>query len=176
MSQQRFFASLTHQPHHHAYNRPSRLSITFTGEGRTKQSFKAECDINNILKRFGSTGILPEPNKDRARFLDATGYDYQEAMQTIAQARSLFEELPAETRYRFENDPAKLLDFVHDPANVDESVALGLLDADRLPESLRKPPTPAQGATPSPGASQAPSQAVSAPSTPPSAGQGGKGA
>ena len=33
-----------------------------SGLSRTKQSFKNECDVNNILKNYNKTGILPEGN------------------------------------------------------------------------------------------------------------------
>ena len=150
MSQQRFFATLdstinhgshgdTAQPFFYTtYNRPSRLRITFVGPGRTKQSFKAECDINNIMKRYQQSGVIQHLKEGEPQFVDATGYDYQSAMQIVAQARSMFEQLPAHTRARFENNPAKLLDFAHDPANIQEAVQMGLVDPKRLPEALQR--------------------------------------
>lgn len=95
--------------------------------GRTKQSFKAECDINTIIARFLKTGILDFTSKNQPRYGDTTGMEYTAACQTVAAAKSLFNELPAALRARFENEPAKFLDFVQDKRNADEARALGLL-------------------------------------------------
>lgn len=96
------------------------------GSGRTRQSFKEECDINNIMARFSRTGVLDFVNRLEPRYGDVTGLDYQQAMDVVATARSMFEDLPSALRARFENDPAQLLDFMADPANRDEAVKLGL--------------------------------------------------
>lgn len=92
-----------------------------------QQSFKDECDINTILERFGVTGELPT-----ARAVPQYGdfsqvVDYQTAMNSVRASQEAFMELPAKIRARFENDPAKLLDFLGDEANRDEAVALGLV-------------------------------------------------
>lgn len=98
------------------------------GEGRTKQQFKDECDINVIMKRYQNTGVLENVRDARnARFADVTSYDFQNAMDILADARTAFEELPASIRDRFNNDPAELLDFVHDKDNQEEAADLGLL-------------------------------------------------
>ena len=114
-----------------------------TGLSRTKQAFKNECDVNNILKNYNKTGILPEGNPGDYRDLDGT--DYQEYMQTVASANSMFEELPSALRKRFKNDPAQLLSFVHDDKNVDEAHKLGLLRDDyQPPEIMISPPQTAE--------------------------------
>lgn len=118
-----------------AYGPHQRCSIAFDlDEGMTKQEFKDECDINIIMKRYEKTGVLEFVNKNEPQYVDVTGQDFQDAMQLIADARTLFEELPASVRLRFDNDPAKLLDFVHDDSNQAEAAALGLLS----PEGLQR--------------------------------------
>lgn len=109
------------------YSRKHSVQLTCTTKGRTKQSFKAECDINSIVSRFLRTGILDFAQKNQPRYGDTTGCEYQSAMQTVATARSLFNDLPAALRSRFENEPAKFLDFVQDDRNREEALALGLL-------------------------------------------------
>jgi len=146
-----------------------RHAITFPSQGRTKQEFAAECDINNIMSRYLKTGIIDHVRDSAPQFLDASPLEFQEAMQIVAQAETLFEELPSSIRERFENDATKLLEFVHDPANIAESVTMGFLDPTRLLPS-------ATGATTSPYAPE-PAAGVSDPTaTPANAGTGGKGA
>ena len=112
-----------------AYSPHVRVSFETTGLSRTKQSFKNECDVNNILKNYNKTGVMPE-NFNPGEYRDLDGTDYQEYMQTVASANSMFEELPSALRKRFKNDPAQLLSFVHDDKNVDEAHKLGLLRDD----------------------------------------------
>lgn len=123
-----------------AYGKKIKVRIFFTGEGRTKQSFKAECDINTIIDRYLKTGVMEFTQKNEPRYGDVTGLDYQNAMQIVAGAKSLFNELPAHVRDRFDNEPALFLDFVQDPANTDEARELGLL------KPLPPPETPARRA------------------------------
>lgn len=110
-----------------AYSPKTRVQLTCTGPGRTKQSFKDECDINTIIRRFLRTGVLDFAQKHEPRYGDCTGVEYQAAMQTVAAAKSLFNDLPAALRARFENEPAKFLEFVQDERNAEEARELGLL-------------------------------------------------
>jgi phage internal scaffolding protein len=112
-----------------AYSPQVRVTFSTSGLSRTKQSFKAECDVNNILRNYNKTGIMPE-NFNPGEYRDVDGIDYQESMQMVASANSMFEELPSALRKRFKNDPAQLLSFVHDDANLDEAHKLGLLRED----------------------------------------------
>lgn len=96
---------------------------------RTKQSFLAECDINNILKQFKATGIVTHINAQRAqgRYEDLpASTDFQEALNTVMAAEAAFASLPSLVRERFGNDPERFLAFVGDPKNADELVKLGL--------------------------------------------------
>lgn len=129
-----------------AYSPKSRIQTDVSGPSLTKQSFKDECDINHILKRFLKTGILDFTNKNQARYGDTTGMEYTQAMQTVAAAKSLFNELPAPLRARFENEPAKFLDFVQDDKNRDEARELGLLKPEAASEDTPATP-PATTAT-----------------------------
>lgn len=162
--------SLQHHPFIRDYYTPRiRSGISFAAVGRTKQEFAQECDINNIMSRYLKTGIIDHVRDSNPQFLDATPIEFQEAMQLVAQAETLFEELPSSIRNRFENDATKLLEFVHDPANIAESVAMGFLDPSKLP-------TPNEAQTAPLGASQTAAGASGPTATPPTAGTGGKGA
>lgn len=109
-----------------AYSPKLRVTLE-TGPGLTKQSHRDECDINVIMKRYEKSGVMPDFGGREGRYLDCTGIEFREAMDILAKGKSVFHELPAHVRARFENDPAKMLDFVHDEANREEALAMGLL-------------------------------------------------
>lgn len=108
-------------------NDPSFKVTVKTGKGRTKQSFKDECNINNIMKKFQTTGQLPEMIKSNPRYGDfSEPLTYQEAQNVVVMANEQFANLSAKVRERFGNDPQKFLEFCHDPENGIEMVKLGL--------------------------------------------------
>lgn len=107
-----------------------------TGEldvGRTQQEFAEETDINEIVRRFGLTGQLPDSPRlpQYGDFTDVT--DFSSAMLAVRKAEEGFMELPAELRARFANDPQRLMEFLADEANRDEAVKLGLVNAEVKP-------------------------------------------
>lgn len=99
-----------------------------TGPSMTQQSFRNECNINNIMRKALNSGMLPR--KRGGYFGDVSGLqmDYHEASNFILEANAQFLALPADLRARFDNDPAKVITFVNDPANAAEAVSLGLLN------------------------------------------------
>lgn len=95
---------------------------------RTKQSFKDECDVNNIMKRYQRDGVIAHRNEFEGNYGDfMTSEDYHSAMTQIAKAQQMFEALPSTIRNRFNNDPSEYLEFVHDENNKDEMIKLGLM-------------------------------------------------
>jgi len=107
------------------------VGLRFEGEGRTKQSFKKECDINEIVRRFGITGKLPQSIR-APTYADYSGVsDFREALEALSLAEEAFMTMPATVRSRFENDPGQFVDFCSDPNNREEALKLGLID---LPE------------------------------------------
>ena len=110
-----------------SHNTPrKRVQIKFPKKGKTKQSFKESCDINKIIAKYDRTGALSHMNNTPAEYGYATSQDFSEAMRTVIEAQTSFEQLPDEIRKRFADNPAAFLDFVHDPANKDEGAQLGL--------------------------------------------------
>lgn len=93
---------------------------------RTKQSFKDECDINNIMNRYIKTGEISHLNSTNPEYGFAPDFDFSEAMEMVQRAQDLFDELPANIRERFDNDPGEFMAFCEDPANGPEAAALGL--------------------------------------------------
>lgn len=115
-------------PYNYDTNKASdETGISCPDEGLVKQSFKDECDINVILKRFGIGYQLPQdPRIPQSG--DFTGItDFHSAMNQVRQAQEAFMELPANIRSRFNNDPGEYVDFCTNEANKDELRKLGLL-------------------------------------------------
>lgn len=101
----------------------------FKPKTRTKQSFKAECDINNILQQYSATGMIKHIRNEQPRYADLPDdVDFQSAMNTVIQAESAFASLPSKIRNRFHNDPQEFLAFMADPKNKDEAIELGLVN------------------------------------------------
>lgn len=95
----------------------------------TKQSFKDECDINNIVKKHKATGLITHLNERSAQYGDVSNVaDYTEAMNIVVAAREAFEVLPATLRKRFNNDPVEYLAFVENPENHAEAIKLGMMN------------------------------------------------
>ena len=93
-----------------------------------QQHFRDETDINNILRQFNITGLLPE-NPLSPRYGDFTGIkDYHSALNAVNDAEDGFMALPADLRATFGNDPEQLINFLDNPANKDQAIALGLID------------------------------------------------
>jgi len=105
-----------------------------------QQHFKDECDINNILRQFNVTGLLPESTLS-PRYGDFTGIvDYHSALNQVIAAEDEFMRLPAQTRARFNNDPAQLIDFLDKEENKNEAITLGLVNkTEELPQVVEVP-------------------------------------
>lgn len=98
----------------------------------TKQSFLEESDINTIVRKFGVTGDMPS-NVRMPTYGDfTTVHDFKSAMDSIALANESFDQMPAEVRARFHNDPQEFLQFCSDENNRQEAERLGLVSAEAL--------------------------------------------
>ena len=101
----------------------------------TKQEFLEESDINTIVERFGILGELPSGVAAPVYADFSEVFDFTTAMNAIAKANESFDAMPAHVRSRFDNNPAKFVDFCSDNANYDEAVKLGLV----FPKTLEVP-------------------------------------
>jgi len=107
------------------YDKRGRAQTILHGHSLTKQSFKDECDINQIIAKAVRTGVLPEGSQ--GLYSDVSDVpSYQESLELVKRATEQFEALPAKLRKRLNNDPQEFLSFVHDPENIDELVKYGL--------------------------------------------------
>ncbi len=93
-------------------------------DGRTKQAFKDETDINKILQRAEKTGTISHINKYEGAYSDFSNYDYVENLIKLTRGREIFDDLPAELRNEFSNSPAKFFDYVNEPKNKDRLAEL----------------------------------------------------
>lgn len=113
------------------YNYPQAAGITFTDKTRTQQQFARETDINEIVKRAIATGDTTAFTPDqRAEFYDCTSFDdYQSSVNFLNDINDDFYTLPADVRREFGDDPAKYIQFVVNPDNLDRCVELGILQS-----------------------------------------------
>ena len=75
------------------------------------------------------TGILPTSINNDPQYGDVSEHDFQEVHNQLANAKTLFEELPDPVKAQFENKPFKFLQFAEDPKNMDSLVEMGLANA-----------------------------------------------
>jgi hypothetical protein len=71
-------------------------------ESRTNQQFKNSCDINTILARYRTTGLIEHVSKFQPQYGDISDVEYKQALDTISQAKAEFEALPASKRKEFD--------------------------------------------------------------------------
>lgn len=111
----------------HRFQR-KRMPSAVSDRSLTKQAFRDECDINNIMKRFERDGVLAHYNTYRGDYGDFTDCpEYHDAQNQVIAANSMFLTLPAKIRERFQNDPGAFITFVGDKRNEAEMRELGIL-------------------------------------------------
>lgn len=109
----------------------------------TIQSQADEADINTIVRRFGLTGQMPVAVRP-PEFGDFTEIgDFTDAMNAIKTAQDSFMKMPAEFRFKLNNDPQLFVEFCSDPRNLEEMRKYGLAPAVPPPPFVAPtPPTP----------------------------------
>lgn len=120
-----------------------REGLEFKEESMTQQHFRDDCDINRIMQRYQETGVLIDPIVGTGRQpmfgeFDSE-FDLREAMDKVNMAYEQFNQLPSRIRERFDNSPAKLMEFLRDPDNYDEALKLGLVRPRSEPEEVSVP-------------------------------------
>lgn len=114
------------------YNAGVREGWKSSVPSMTQQQFKDEADINYIVSMYDSSGVMPTFHGDGQPAQPVFG-DFaslpdnaQEMYNRMIEAKNNFDSLPLEVRKRFNYDPAAFLDFVDNPENLDDLVAMGL--------------------------------------------------
>lgn len=130
--------------------RTLRVQTINTRPTRTKTDMAAACDINNILKDYGKTGLVAQRQGGMYEALP-DAIDYHAAMNLTREAEASFQSLPAKLRDRFQNDPQSFLRFMADPQNRQEAEQLGIIERKRpdevpeAPQPSEPPPAPSDG-------------------------------
>lgn len=111
---------------------------------RTKQQYKDECDIHNILRQYQKTGILTHINNQQANYTELPDHiTYQESLHILQDAQSSFATLPAAVRDKYNNDPMAFLHAIQDPSQRDYLTSIGVFKA----KPAEPPPKPAEPAS-----------------------------
>lgn len=146
------------------YKEPYNLSDELEGEAasatineeptKTEQHHKDDVDINVMMERLGVTNKddIPVVPIDMVNTYDFTEVvDLQEALNRINRAKELFAQMPARIRSRFDNDPAKMYDYLGNEENHEEAIRLGILKNEPPPTapSAQKTPPGDPGVSPS---------------------------
>ncbi len=89
-------------------------------DGRTKQCHADECDIEKIMARFARTGTISHLEKYEAVYADYSDVDFHTLTNQLTRGREIFDDLPAELRREFGQNPQAFFSYVNDPANADD--------------------------------------------------------
>lgn len=101
--------------------------LDVSGESRTKQSMKDECDVNLIVARFDKTGLISHLAEGVPQFVDVSELgDYRSIIEQVRKVDEYFAGLPARVRSEFKNDASLFMDFLESGASHDELLELGL--------------------------------------------------
>lgn len=121
-----------------------RVTLTCPEPTLTKQSFKEQSDVNNIVRAYQAQGVIPRLNPRAPRYGDVSRIPtYHDAQQIVKDTELAFRALPAKLRNYFKNDPGSFIDFVSDAQNDALGVEIGLFEAKTPkapPEALKPQP------------------------------------
>jgi len=123
-----------------------KYATKVANDGRTEQNHAKDCDINVIMARAMRGQSSPYLRQDAGYYGDATSLSFYEAQAIVANAKTMFEELPSKIRNKFNNDPGEFLTFIQDPANKPEAIELGLIKKEKPSPDLTIPPPAALAA------------------------------
>lgn len=112
--------------------------ITNDEPSLTQQSDQKQTDIHYIMKQFERTGVLNHLSQYEGQYGEfASMPDYTAAHQAIAEAKTMFETVPASIRAQHNNDPSQFVDWMCDPKNREAMLEQGFTDT-HLPPIIEK--------------------------------------
>lgn len=89
-----------------------RVTLKFTQSSLTEQSHAATCNINNIVKKFTETGILPTNNYENGQYGFAPNIDFKTALDMVKNTHREFDELDPTEKALFNHNPEQYADFL----------------------------------------------------------------
>lgn len=110
---------------------PRKSVVSPAGHTPAQQQFKDDCDINTIMGRYTKNGIIDHISQHQPEYGFATPQQYHQSMNIIANANSMFNDLPSDLRNEFNNNPQAFLEFVQDPKNAERAQELGIPLSDK---------------------------------------------
>ena len=129
-------------------------------DGRTKQAFKDETDINRIMHRAQAAGSLSHVQKYAPVYGNFADLDLLEMQTQIDAAHKVFGDLPSEIRNEFRNSPAAFFQYVNDPDNQEDLLkklpSLAAPGRQNIDVSGKTPPMTPSGVAREPTASETP--------------------
>jgi phage internal scaffolding protein len=97
-----------------------------TGKGLTEQSHKRSCDMHHIMRQENRHNVQRFLEENDPTYGNVIGVpEYHEAMNQIAKANELYEQVPAHIRKQFENG-AQFAEFMSNEDNREAISSLGL--------------------------------------------------
>lgn len=105
-------------------------------DGRTRQEFRDECDINYLMDGYERTGVLSHINALPPQYFDASDVpDLAESLAIYDRAQVAFMTLPAKVRAEFDNDPLQFVAYAENPANIEQMRNWNLAPRAPVPDS-----------------------------------------
>ena len=86
------------------YSDRDNCGITFPEQGVTKQSFKDECNINNIINRYITTGQVIPTNTTQKKYGIQPPNDRTKNQYIVAELKSEYEKQPPDVREQLTAD------------------------------------------------------------------------
>lgn len=133
-----------------------RVGLDASHDGKTRQEFAEECDINVLMARYEATGVLTHYSQREPQYFDATDVpDLANALAIVAHAQDAFMTLPASVRREFDHDPVQFVKFAENPDNLGKMREWGLAPPEKAPDAPMRvevvnPAAPAGGAADAP--------------------------
>jgi len=111
-------------------------ALTCLDPSLASQEMSGDTDINRIVDVWVRTGIAPQTSSEALSGDFSNVDDYRTMLDKINRAKGAFNELDADVRSFFKNDPANLIAAIDDPAMTSKLQELGI----KSKPSLQEPP------------------------------------
>lgn len=132
-------ALIAHQPDVAKAN-SDESALTCLDPSLASQEMSRDTDINYIVDVWVRTGVAPVTSQEALSGDFSNVDDYRTMLDKINRAKGAFNELDADTRAFFKNDPANLIAAIDDPAMTTKLQELGI----KSKPSVQVPLAPAE--------------------------------